>query len=331
MHGHVFTLIHKLRFLAIAAFIVTDLFLLSLLPAALGPTGKAATPRTQTTLSAAAPQLSNAYENPNAVAVALTNTATTMGRTARTLGYQAGSVSRTILLTTGKSSMAVLKGVGTGVAFAGRSMHAAAVFTGRTTITIAVFVVRVPGNVLGFVSSTASASALTRPSSNAKLPVIDPNKSVATPPAPQPKVQAAAVQPAPPIATEPQWPIHGQITTLFGVPHWPYQPVHTGLDISSGQPSGVTPIHPCKPGRVTEVIQSSSGLGNHVTVDHGGGAVSVYGHMYSIAVQTGQIVDKNTILGFEGSTGASTGTHLHFEIWINGQMTDPLTYVPGRP
>ena len=115
------------------------------------------------------------------------------------------------------------------------------------------------------------------------------------------------------------------------MPHWPYQPTHTGLDISDGQPAGRSEIKPFRPGHVIDIVRSNSGLGNHVIIDHGDGITSVYGHLASIVAVIGQAVDKTTVLGFEGSSGASTGTHLHFEIRVDGQARDPLQFIPGRP
>lgn len=149
-------------------------------------------------------------------------------------------------------------------------------------------------------------------------------------------IPVASAMPAPatgqPVQTGPvaQWPIHGAITTPFGVPELPYELIHTGLDISDGQAPGATPIRPFKPGVIVSVIRSG-GLGNHVIVDHGGGVTSVYGHLYSIAVRVGQQVGENTVLGYEGSTGISTGTHLHFEIRLNGQPVDPHKFIGGQP
>jgi murein DD-endopeptidase MepM/ murein hydrolase activator NlpD len=111
----------------------------------------------------------------------------------------------------------------------------------------------------------------------------------------------------------------------------PYQPTHTGIDISDGWRSGVTPIHPFKPGRVIQVIHSNAGFGNHVIIDHGGGLTSLYGHMYSTSAQVGQQVDSSSILGYEGTTGASSGPHVHFEIRLNGQPVNPHNYVSGQP
>jgi murein DD-endopeptidase MepM/ murein hydrolase activator NlpD len=141
----------------------------------------------------------------------------------------------------------------------------------------------------------------------------------------------ATSAPTQPLSTAVAWPIHGQITTYFGVYHMPYQPTHTGLDISTGRRAGVMPVHPFKAGVVTQVIHSNKSLGNHIVIDHGGGLTSVYGHLYSISVQLGQTVDLNTELGREGTTGVSTGPHVHFEIKQDGVYQNPLKYVPGRP
>ncbi len=211
-------------------------------------------------------------------------------------------------------------------------------FTGRALGKSVAFVSHIPAAFLGITARAANVSALIRPADHTPAPVLDSRlvstvaKSAAAHPA-LPTAQTVsqpAAQPQPGSA-QATWPIHGVITTLFGVPHWPYQPIHTGLDISDGQRPGVTPVKAFKPGTVVQVIHSSSGFGNHVIVDHGGGMTSLYGHLASTAVQVGQVVDNTTTLGFEGSTGASTGTHLHFEIQINGQPVDPLHYVNGRP
>lgn len=205
-------------------------------------------------------------------------------------------------------------------------------FTFRSVGSSIASTLRLPINILGSVSHTSIVSAAIKPADNTPIPIINASPAThiekgATVPSAQPITQPVAA--ALPNAT-PEWPIHGTITTGFGVPHWPYQPTHTGIDISDGHRAGITPVRTFKPGRVVETIHSYSGLGNHVTVDHGGGIISIYGHLASISVQTGQQVDKTAVLGLEGSTGASTGTHLHFEIRVNGQPVNPLQYINGR-
>jgi murein DD-endopeptidase MepM/ murein hydrolase activator NlpD len=68
-----------------------------------------------------------------------------------------------------------------------------------------------------------------------------------------------------------------------------------------------------------------------VIVDHGNGVTSVYAHMDSIAVKTGQEVGLDTVLGIEGTTGVSTGPHLHLEIRVNGQAANPRQFIDGNP
>jgi murein DD-endopeptidase MepM/ murein hydrolase activator NlpD len=215
--------------------------------------------------------------------------------------------------------------------FVGSTVRTTALFAVHGVASGASFVARTTSGIFGVITDNPVVNAAIKPSESTQVPIID----AASPPLLAantllPPVQIAS-QPPTRSDTTAQWPISGDITTLFGVPHWPYQPTHTGIDISDGTRSGITQVRPFKPGRVTSVVHSYSGLGNHVVVDHGDGMSSVYAHLYSIAAKEGQEVDKSTSLGLEGSTGASTGTHVHFEIRINGQPVNPLQYLNGRP
>lgn len=127
------------------------------------------------------------------------------------------------------------------------------------------------------------------------------------------------------------WPISGKVTTEFGVTHQPWQARHTGLDISSGARSGVTPITMFREGTVVKAQRMYGGYGNHVVVDHGSGLTSLYAHLYSFSVTVGQQVRPGDVIGKEGSTGASTGTHLHFETLVNGTPVNPRQYFSGSP
>ena len=97
---------------------------------------------------------------------------------------------------------------------------------------------------------------------------------------------------------------------------------HTGVDIGASYGS---PIYAANGGTVT-LAGWNSGYGNCVIIDHGGGKATLYGHMSSIGVSTGQSVSKGQQIGKVGSTGNSTGPHLHFEILINGTAVNPMQY-----
>lgn len=127
------------------------------------------------------------------------------------------------------------------------------------------------------------------------------------------------------------WPIHGIVTTQFGASDRPFQSSHTGIDISSAKPAGVTPVTTFRAGTVVQVIHSNVSFGNHVIVDHGNGLTSLYGHLANTTVSVGQHVIPGDTLGHEGSTGASTGPHLHFEIDLNGKPVNPRGYLTGNP
>lgn len=101
---------------------------------------------------------------------------------------------------------------------------------------------------------------------------------------------------------------------------------HTGVDLVG---SGSKHIYPVNNGKVVWTKSSNSGYGNHLLIDHGGGTWSLYAHMSKIYVQANQSVNKNTILGVEGSTGNSTGSHLHLEIRKSstGSQIDPIPFL----
>ncbi|GGM94305.1 peptidase M23 [Thermus composti] len=122
-----------------------------------------------------------------------------------------------------------------------------------------------------------------------------------------------------------RWPLAGfRITTYFGG-RTPFQRFHTGIDLAA--PAG-TPIYAAKAGRVKVAGWSSFGYGFHVVLDHGGGLETLYAHMSRIAVRAGQWVEAGEVIGYVGSTGWSTGPHLHFEVRVNGVAKNPLTYLP---
>ena len=115
----------------------------------------------------------------------------------------------------------------------------------------------------------------------------------------------------------------GRITSRFGKRTDPFhkheQRQHRGLDIAA--PQG-TPVHPIRPGRVV-FAGPRGGLGNAVIVDHGGGMRSVYGHCHELKVKEGDSVSLGSIISTVGSTGRSTGPHLHLEVHQDGQAINP--------
>ena len=115
------------------------------------------------------------------------------------------------------------------------------------------------------------------------------------------------------------WPVPGRrITQYFR--GWR----HTGVDIAGLNETD--DIYAARGGVVTVAGWNSGGYGYRVIVDHGGGMLTLYAHMSKIFVQIGQRVEKGRVLGKVGSTGRSTGPHLHFEILIGGTRVNPLSY-----
>lgn len=99
---------------------------------------------------------------------------------------------------------------------------------------------------------------------------------------------------------------------------------HTGVDLAA--PKG-TPILAAASGKVITVKYLTTSYGHHVKIDHGNGYSTLYGHMSNIDVKNGQSVNAGQKIGGVGSTGRSTGNHLHFEIRVNGAAKNPLNYV----
>ena len=89
-----------------------------------------------------------------------------------------------------------------------------------------------------------------------------------------------------------------------------------------------TEVHAAKAGTVI-VSQRSSSYGEYVVVSHGSGNTTLYAHMSSRSVSVGDYVDQGDVLGITGSTGISSGPHLHFEITENGSRVNPLNYLTG--
>lgn len=98
---------------------------------------------------------------------------------------------------------------------------------------------------------------------------------------------------------------------------------HAGLDFAA--PQG-TPIYATANGTVKIAGNQGNGYGNHVVVNHGYGYETLYGHMFKVIVRNGTRVKRGEILGYVGSTGKSTGPHLHYEVHKNGRPLDPVYF-----
>jgi murein DD-endopeptidase MepM/ murein hydrolase activator NlpD len=116
------------------------------------------------------------------------------------------------------------------------------------------------------------------------------------------------------------WPVLGPVTSPFG---WRWGRMHEGIDI--GAPTG-TPIRAAAAGTVI-YAGWLGGYGNLSVIDHGGGIATAYGHQSSLAAGNGAYVAQGQVIGYVGSTGHSTGPHLHFEVRVNGVPQDPLGYL----
>ncbi len=116
------------------------------------------------------------------------------------------------------------------------------------------------------------------------------------------------------------WPVRGPISSRFGL-RWGR--LHSGVDIAA---SYGTTIRAAAAGRVTFVGWYGR-YGRCVIIDHGGGLTTLYGHASTILVSTGNLVDRGVAIAEVGSSGNSTGPHVHFEVRVNGQCVNPLSYL----
>jgi murein DD-endopeptidase MepM/ murein hydrolase activator NlpD len=119
------------------------------------------------------------------------------------------------------------------------------------------------------------------------------------------------------------WPVAGRITSTFG---WRYHPIlhfarlHKGVDFGAAWGS---PIVAAASGQVT-MAGWAGGYGRQVRISHGGGLVTSYSHMSSIAAQPGAFVRQGQLIGYVGASGLATGAHLHYEVYQSGQAVNPL-------
>ena len=121
------------------------------------------------------------------------------------------------------------------------------------------------------------------------------------------------------------WPLPHthNLTSLF---EWRWGRMHNGIDIAGGDDYG-QPIIASDSGTVTWSGNDGGGYGNYVVIDHGNGYTTIYGHASELACSTGDFVNQGDVIAYVGSTGNSTGPHLHFEIRENDTPLDPLGFV----
>ncbi len=132
------------------------------------------------------------------------------------------------------------------------------------------------------------------------------------------------------------WPLAANLNTLSSLYGGRKDPIngrssnHTGIDIPAARG---TPIYAAKSGVVTTSVYGSGSYwsyGNFVLISHKDGTSTLYAHMSSRNVKEGQTVRQGDVVGYVGTTGRSTGNHLHFEVRVNGKRTDPLNYFKDK-
>ena len=134
-------------------------------------------------------------------------------------------------------------------------------------------------------------------------------------------------------ATPSLWPTEGAITSLFGYRFSPMHggegetgEFHSGLDIAN---AADTLVHATADGTV-RFSGWSHGYGNMVVIDHGYGVSTLYGHTSKALVKAGERVMRGQVIAYMGTTGRSTGAHLHYEVWRQGRPVDPMSYLKVR-
>jgi murein DD-endopeptidase MepM/ murein hydrolase activator NlpD len=129
------------------------------------------------------------------------------------------------------------------------------------------------------------------------------------------------------LATKPSiWPVSGEVTSGFGWRNSPWgdgSELHPGIDIANSMGA---PIVATADGEVVK-SEASGGYGNIVQIDHGNGVTTIYGHNSRMIVNAGQNVKKGQVISYVGSTGRSTGPHVHYEVRINGTPVDPTSFM----
>ena len=135
--------------------------------------------------------------------------------------------------------------------------------------------------------------------------------------------QVVAVQNGISAAIPSIWPARGDVSSPYGM-RWGGSDFHPGVDIAN---DFGTPIVATADGVVTTAGWNSGGYGNMVDIDHGNGIMTRYGHAQQVVVSAGQQVKRGQVIAYMGSTGFSTGPHVHYEVRVNGQVVNPVNYL----
>lgn len=119
------------------------------------------------------------------------------------------------------------------------------------------------------------------------------------------------------------WPASGDVSSPYGL-RWNGSDFHPGIDIANDYG---TPVVATADGTVIDAGWNAGGYGNMVEIDHGNGYVTRYAHFQQVIVSVGQHVNRGQVIALMGSTGFSTGPHVHYEIFVNGQRVNPAGYL----
>jgi murein DD-endopeptidase MepM/ murein hydrolase activator NlpD len=131
-------------------------------------------------------------------------------------------------------------------------------------------------------------------------------------------------------ATPAIWPADGWLSATYGYRTDPFtgqRAFHAAVDISTREGQ---PIYATASGRVVSASRSGA-YGNLVAIEHGFRLKTRYGHLSDFAVKKGDTVTRGEVIGFVGATGRATGTHVHYEVWVNDRAMNPQRLLPSRP
>ena len=169
-----------------------------------------------------------------------------------------------------------------------------------------------------------AAEAAAREAAEARAVAAAARDAAAAVPPPPPAPDPPAAPPAD--ATGFVWPASGPVTSPFGPrthPIFGTSGQHDGIDIGAGYGS---PVVAATSGTVVSA-GNQGGYGNAVAISHDNGLATFYAHQASLVVSAGEAVSRGQVIGYVGSTGYSTGPHLHFEVRVNGAPVDPMSYL----